>query len=100
MIDAKQDSTASASEGQVARSVRVVDPSDAVTGIGMMFGVIGMLVGIIAAVVVSPDFSLYLLGYCALGALAGGSAGIVTGGMIGAILAVAKGVTPPRHIPK
>lgn len=100
MIETRQDSMASASEGKVVRRVRVVDPSDAVTGIGMVFGAIGMFVGVVAAVVVSPDFSLHLLGYCALAALAGGSAGIVTGGMIGAILAVAKGVTPPRHIPK
>ncbi|WEZ85730.1 hypothetical protein P6U16_21990 (plasmid) [Rhizobium sp. 32-5/1] len=100
MIDARQDSTASASEGKVARCVGVVDPSDAVTGIGMVFGAIGMIVGVIAAVVVSPDFSLYLLGYCALAALAGGSVGIVTGGMIGAILAVANGVVPQRDIRK
>ena len=59
-----------------------------------------MLVGVVAAVVVSTDFSLYLLGYCALAGLAGGSAGIVTGGMIGAILAVAKGVVPRRDIRK
>lgn len=96
----RQDSTAIASERKIAKSVMVVDPSDAVTVLSMVFGVIGVLVGVVAAVIVSPDFSLYLLGYCALAGLAGGSAGIVTGGMIGAILAVAKGVVPQRDTRK
>ena len=75
------------------RFARVVDPSDAVTGMGFAFGVIGALVGVVAAVFVSPTFSAALLGYCLLAALAGGSAGVVTGGMVGAIFAVLRGVT-------
>lgn len=98
--DSGQDSVAGPAEAKVTRRILVVDPSDAVTGFGIVFGAIGALIGVVAAVVVSSDFSLPLLGYCALAALAGGSAGVVTGGMIGAILAVAKGVTPPRDIRK
>ena len=67
---------------------RVVDPSDAVTGLGLVFGVVGALVGVVAAVFVSPGFSAALIGYCLLAAFAGGSAGVVTGGMFGAIFAV------------
>jgi hypothetical protein len=83
-----------------AHRILIVDPADAVTGLSIVFGVAGALLGAIAAVVVTPDLSLAVLGYCVLAALAGGSAGIVTGGMVGAILAVAKGVTPPRDIGK
>jgi hypothetical protein len=80
--------------------VRVVDPSDAVTGLGFVFGAIGALVGIVAAVFVSSGITLALVGYCLLAALAGGSAGVVVGGMIGAVLAVARGVTRHRDVPK
>lgn len=79
------------------RRIFVVDPSEAVTGLGFVFGAIGVLVGIVSAVVLSPDLSFGLLGYCAVAALAGGSAGVVIGGMVGAIIAVAKGVSPARH---
>jgi len=74
----------------------VVDPSDAVTGMGFVFGVVGALVGIAAAVYLTPSFSLALVGYCLVAAFAGGSAGIVTGGLVGAVFAVMRGViTPP-----
>lgn len=76
---------------------RVVDPSDAVTGLGFVFGVVGALVGVVAAVLVSPGFSAALIGYCVLAAFAGGSAGVVTGGMFGAIFAVWRGVTTVRN---
>lgn len=71
---------------------RIVDPSEAVTGMSFLFGAIGVLVGIVAALFASP------LGwgtpfYCLLAAFAGGSAGVVTGGMVGAVFAVVKGVT-------
>lgn len=78
-------------------SRRVVDPSEAVTGLGFVFGVVGALVGVVAAVFVSPSFSAALIGYCLLAAFAGGSAGVVTGGMIGAIFAVWRGVTTVRN---
>ncbi|WP_105441313.1 hypothetical protein [Neorhizobium sp. T25_13] len=99
-IDPGQEAPAEQPSRTKAYRTLVVDPSDAVTGLSIVFGVVGALVGMIAAVVVTPDLSLALLGYCVLTGLAGGSAGIVTGGMVGAILAVAKGVTPPRDIGK
>ncbi|UVC12584.1 hypothetical protein IHQ71_30990 (plasmid) [Rhizobium sp. TH2] len=80
--------------------MRVVDPSDAVTGLGFVFGTVGALFGVVAALFVSPGISFALLGYCLLAALAGGSAGIVTGGLVGAIFAVMRGVTSHRDAPK
>jgi hypothetical protein len=71
---------------------RVVDPSEAVTGMGFLFGAIGVLLGILATLFASP-ITWATVFYCLLGAFAGGSAGIVTGGMIGAIFAVFRGVT-------
>ena len=71
---------------------RVVDPSEAVTGMSFLFGAIGVLIGIVAALFASP-FGWGTAVYCILGAFAGGSAGVVTGGMFGAIFAVARGVT-------
>lgn len=91
---------ASASGTSVTDRILVVDPSDAVAGLSIVFGASGALVGVLAAVVVLGDFSLPLLGYSALAALAGGSAGIVIGGMAGAILSVAKGIIPPRGVSK
>ncbi len=93
-IETEQD--AGASGTRVTHRRVVVDPSDAVAGLSIVFGAVGALVGVIVAVVVSGEFSLPLLCYCALAALAGGSAGIVIGGMVGAIFSVAKGVIPPR----
>jgi hypothetical protein len=95
-----QDTPAEQPSRTRSHRILIVDPADAVTGLSIVFGVIGALVGAIAAVVVTPDVSLAVLGYCVLAALAGGSAGIVIGGMVGAILAVAKGVTPPRDVGK
>jgi len=73
-------------------SGRVVDPSEAVTGMSFVFGAIGVLVGVVAALLASP-FGWGTIVYCLLAAFAGGSAGVVTGGMIGAVFAVARGVT-------
>lgn len=70
---------------------KVVDPSDAVVGLGFVFGAIGGLIGVIAAVILSPEFSGSTLYYCFMAGLAGGSAGIVTGGMVGALFSVARG---------
>lgn len=74
---------------------RVVDPSDAVTGLGFVFGAAGAVFGAVGALILSPAFSAAALVHCLIGALAGGSAGIVTGGMVGALLAVARGTTRP-----
>ena len=73
-------------------SARVVDPSEAVTGLSLVFGAIGALVGVVAALFASP-LGWGTIVYCLLGAFAGGSAGVVTGGMIGAIFAVVRGVS-------
>ncbi|MGD9478765.1 hypothetical protein [Shinella sp. G-2] len=70
---------------------RVIDPSDAVTGLGFVLGVVGAILGVIASVIVAPSFDAAIVFYCLIGALAGGSAGVVTGGAIGAALSVARG---------
>jgi hypothetical protein len=71
---------------------RVIDPSDAVTGMAFLFGAAGAVVGIGAALVFSPEISFWMIVYCFLAALAGVSAGVVAGGMVGAAFAVARGV--------
>ena len=71
---------------------RVVDPSEAVTGMSFLFGAVGAVIGVIAALLVSPLNWASIL-YCLLSAFAGGSAGVVTGGMLGAVFAVMRGVT-------
>ena len=69
----------------------VVDPSDAVTGLGFLFGLVGAAIGVVATIIVSPQFAVSTVFSCLIGALAGGSAGVVTGGMIGAVFSVARG---------
>lgn len=69
----------------------VVDPSDAVTGLGFALGVVGAAIGVLAAIFVSPQLEASTILYCVIGGLAGGSAGVVTGGMVGAIFSVARG---------
>lgn len=83
--------------------IRVVDPSDAVTGVGFVLGAIGAVAGAIAALILSPSLSAATALYCLLAGLAGASAGIVTGGMIGAIFAVMRGrraMPGPREEPE
>ncbi|MBB2752500.1 UNVERIFIED_ORG: hypothetical protein GGI57_003203 [Rhizobium aethiopicum] len=79
---------------------RTVDPSESVTGVAIVFGIIGVVVGI-AATILTTDASggLEWIACCIIGALAGGSAGIVIGGLFGAIFGVLRGVTVPtlRH---
>ena len=85
-------------EEGISPSGRVVDPSEAVTGLGFIFGLIGVVAGIVAVFVASPDpVGAITVLYCVQAAFAGGSAGIVTGGMIGALFAVARGVVPGRR---
>lgn len=69
----------------------VVDPSDAVTGLGFVLGLVGAAVGVVAAIVMTPKLEALTILYCLIGGLAGGSAGVVTGGMIGAVFSVARG---------
>jgi hypothetical protein len=86
-------SATAAPEGEA----RVVDPSDAVTGMGFVLGAVGAIVGVVAALVLTPSFAPVTALYCLLAGLGGASAGIVTGGMIGAIFAVARGRRPARQ---
>ena len=72
---------------------RIVDPSDAVTGLAFVFGVIGAVIGVLAAIVLSAQLGPAAILYCLIGGLAGASAGLVTGGMIGAIFSVARGAS-------
>jgi hypothetical protein len=80
----------------VGPAARVVDPSDAVTGMSILFGAIGAVVGIVASLFASP-LGWATIAYGLVAAFAGGSAGVVTGGMVGAIFAVVRGVAarPP-----
>lgn len=80
-------------------SGRAVDPAEVVTSLGFLFGAAGAVIGAVSALFVSPLGWISIL-YCVLSAFAGGSAGIVTGGMIGAILAVARGVTARPGTPE
>ena len=80
------------------RARRVVDPSDAVTGMSVLFGAAGAVIGVVAALVVAP-LGWATIVYCLLAAFAYGSAGIVIGGMIGAIFAVLRGVTTRSRNP-
>lgn len=85
-------------EEGISRSGRIVDPSEAVTGLGFIFGAIGVFLGIVAVFVTSPGHvGGLIVVYCVLAAFAGGSAGVVTGGMIGAIFAVLRGVIPDKR---
>lgn len=70
---------------------RVIDPSDAVTGLGFVLGVVGAVLGVTASFIVAPSFDASIVSYCLIGALAGGSAGLVTGGAIGAAFSVVRG---------
>lgn len=70
---------------------KVIDPSDAVTGLGFVLGVVGAAFGVTASVIVAPSFDASIILYCLIGGLAGGSAGLVTGGAIGAAFSVARG---------
>ena len=78
---------------------RVVDPSEAVTGMGFFLGAVGAVLGIVAALAVSP-LGWATIVYCLVAALAGGSAGVVTGGLIGAVFAVVRGVTARPGSPR
>lgn len=81
----------------ISPSGRVVDPSEAISGLSFLFGAFGVIAGVAAVIIISPGATITLTGfYCLLGAFAGGSAGVVTGGMVGAVFAVARGVNPNK----
>ncbi|WP_049731797.1 hypothetical protein [Rhizobium ecuadorense] len=77
-----------------------IDPSESVTGVAIVFGIIGAVVGIVATILTADaSGGLEWIACCIIGVLAGGSAGIVIGGLFGAIFGVLRGVTVPtlRH---
>ncbi|ACP26330.1 hypothetical protein NGR_c25730 [Sinorhizobium fredii NGR234] len=72
--------------------VRQIDPSESVTLFAMALGLIGALVGLVAGLVFLSDQGLAVaILNCLIAILAGGSAGVVTGGTIGAAIAVFRG---------
>jgi hypothetical protein len=77
-----------------APQIRNFDPSEAVTGVAIVFGILGAVVGVISTWFLGgASGSANWIAYFLIAALAGGSAGIVIGGMFGAIFGVIRGVT-------
>ncbi|MDK1388777.1 hypothetical protein QN224_25570 [Sinorhizobium sp. 8-89] len=76
---------------------RQIDPSESVTLFAIAFGAIGGLIGLVAAIILLPDSgegTIFL--NCLIAFLAGGSAGLVAGGTLGAALGVFRGVRAPK----
>ncbi|MBY5458041.1 hypothetical protein ACOJBM_24315 [Rhizobium beringeri] len=81
-----------------ASRIRTIDPSEAVTGVAIVLGILGGAIGVVFTFVLADASSVgSWIAYCLIAALAGGSAGIVVGGMFGAIFAVTRGTTVPAH---
>ncbi|TBH09823.1 hypothetical protein ELG66_00850 [Rhizobium leguminosarum] len=81
-----------------ASRTRTIDPSEAVTGVAIVLGILGGAIGVVSTLVLADASSVgSWIAYCLIAALAGGSAGIVVGGMFGAIFAVTKGITVPAR---
>ncbi|WOS61936.1 hypothetical protein [Sinorhizobium fredii] len=77
---------------------RQIDPSESVTLFAIALGLIGALVGLVAGLVFLSDQGLAVaILNCLIAILAGGSAGVVTGGTIGAAIGVFRGVRVPRE---
>ncbi|MDQ0323852.1 hypothetical protein QO002_006059 [Pararhizobium capsulatum DSM 1112] len=75
---------------------RTLDPSESVTGVGLAFGIVGAIIGVVATLIIADASRVVEWVTCSLiGALAGGSAGVVVGGLVGAIFGVLRGVTVP-----
>ncbi|WP_428843166.1 hypothetical protein [Sinorhizobium terangae] len=83
---------------QQERPVGRMDPSESVTLFAIMFGVIGALVGLVAGMAFpsNSQAGVAILN-CLIAMLAGGSAGIVAGGTVGATVAVFRGVRVPKE---
>ncbi|MCJ8240674.1 hypothetical protein [Peteryoungia algae] len=96
MRDSQEHSPDGRLTADLTPAVKVVDPSDAVTGMSFVFGLLGATAGVLAALVTLTEFNLGLLINCLIAAIAFGSAGIVLGGMIGAVLSLKRGIKPPR----
>jgi hypothetical protein len=81
-----------------ASRIRNIDPSEAVTGVAIVLGILGGALGVVCTLFLADASSVgSWIAYCLIAALAGGSAGIVVGGMFGAIFGVIRGVTIPAR---
>ncbi|MDH0873838.1 hypothetical protein [Agrobacterium pusense] len=81
-------------DGIARDRVRIFEPSEAVTGFGIVFGVAGAAIALAASFWMSDASGIGArIVYAVIAILAGGSGGIVIGGMIGAIIGVARGRT-------
>lgn len=81
-------------DGIARGRVRIFEPSEAVTGFGIVFGVAGAAIALAASFWMSDANGIGArIVYAVIAILAGGSGGIVIGGMIGAIIGVARGRT-------
>ncbi|MCA1371126.1 hypothetical protein I6F15_27725 [Bradyrhizobium sp. BRP14] len=76
---------------------RQIEPSESVSLFAIAFGAIGSLIGLVAAIILLPDSGegIAFLN-CLIAFLAGGSAGVVAGGTLGAALGVFRGVRAPK----
>ncbi|TDX83735.1 hypothetical protein EDE05_106144 [Neorhizobium sp. R1-B] len=79
------------------RRALVLDPSELVHALGFIGGMLGAVIGMVAAIVVSWSGGLLsiILGGV-IGLLAGGSIGIVAGGTVASVIGVLRGVTPEK----
>ncbi|MQV32386.1 hypothetical protein GHK47_04685 [Sinorhizobium meliloti] len=77
---------------------RHIDPSESVTLFAIALGAIGALVGLIAGIIFLAGSSVgSAVLNCLIAVLAGGSAGVVAGGTLGAALVVFRGVRAPKE---
>ncbi|QPB18572.1 hypothetical protein [Rhizobium sp. 007] len=87
-------------ENDTAQAPRspTIDPSEAVTGVAIGLGILGGAIGVVSTLFLADASSVgSWIVYCLIAALAGGSAGIVVGGMFGAIFAVTRGIMVPAR---
>ncbi len=93
-----EQTSAATNSVQQEQSDRQIDPSESVTLFAIALGLIGALVGLVAGIVFLSDQGpgAAVLN-CLIAILAGGSAGIVAGGTIGAAIGVFRGVRVPRE---
>ncbi|MBY3120964.1 MULTISPECIES: hypothetical protein [Rhizobium] len=98
MEDTDHQSPLGASGTTQSPRIRTIDPSESVTGVGIVFGILGAVIGAGSTALLGDASSVgSWIAYCFIAALAGGSAGIVIGGMFGAIFGVIRGVTIPAR---
>lgn len=78
---------------------RQIDPSESVTLFAIALGAIGGLVGLVAGITLLSNSGLgAAVLNCLIAILAGGSAGIVAGGTLGAAIGIRRGIRVPRQV--